>query len=166
MKKIDIQQMKIKRYSFDLCAHMAVCDANYFRILKLLPELDLFSRREIALLHPKFTQQMIVILEVIEKFKYTSTVKISQHCENNCSHYAPPVMQIRMYHDAKTAEVLSYQNHRFFKSIYEVPNKNMYHPDEKEQLNRFLTEWLSLCLAKGLVKNINIIDEYLIYTEA
>ncbi len=158
--------MKSKAYSFDLCTHMAGCDANYFRILKLLPNLALNSRREISLPHSEFIEQVVVTIEVIEKFTYTSTVRISQYSENNDLSIEPPEMQIRMYHDAKTAEVISYRNHRYFKSIYAVPNKNMYHPDEKEQLNLFLKEWLIHCLEKGLYKHLNSSNEYLICAEA
>ena len=59
-------------------------------------------------------------------------------------------MIIRVYHDAKTAEVTSYQNHKYFKAVYPLPNPYMYQCDEKEQLNLFLAEWLNLCINEGL----------------
>ena len=77
--------------------------------------------------------------------------------------YQPPQMLVRIYHDANTAEVVAYQNHRHFKASYPVPNSHMYQVDEKDQLNRFLTEWLNLCLQKG-VSNDEV-NEFLICAE-
>ncbi|HBX56798.1 MAG TPA: DUF1249 domain-containing protein, partial [Pseudomonas sp.] len=52
-------------------------------------------------------------------------------------------------HDARMAEVISAQSARRFRSIYPYPNAAMHQPDEKTQLNLFLGEWLSHCLACG-----------------
>ncbi|MBT8146491.1 MAG: DUF1249 domain-containing protein, partial [Gammaproteobacteria bacterium] len=60
-----------------------------------------------------------------------------------------PTMQVRVYHDACTAEVMSYQNHRNFQPHYSQPNPLMYQRDEKIQVNRFLGEWLTHCLRAG-----------------
>ena len=59
-------------------------------------------------------------------------------------------MRIQLYHDAKSAEVVAYQHQSRFHGAYEYPNKRMRARDEKEQLNRFLGEYLSLCLAVGM----------------
>jgi hypothetical protein len=75
--------------------------------------------------------------------------------------YQAPEMIIRVYHDAKTAEVTSYQNHKFFKAVYPVPNQFMYHSDEKEQLNLFLAEWLNLCINEGMCNPDELHLEYL-----
>lgn len=142
--------MKIKRYSIDLSAQMAACDANYIRVLKLLPDLRQ-GMREVAIPGSGPVERIVFLIEVIEQFRYTSTVRISQ-CVPQAGNdwFQPPEMLVRMYHDANTAEVISYQNHKFFKAVYPVPNRHMYHVNEKEQLNLFLTEWLNLCLEKGI----------------
>lgn len=143
--------MKIKRYSIDLSTQMAACDANYIRILKLLPRLSKDSVREVAIPGAGPVERIVFLIEVTESFKYTSTVRISQCLpDSGNAWFQPPEMLIRMYHDANTAEVISYQNHKFFKAVYPVPNRHMYHVNEKEQLNLFLTEWLNLCLDKGI----------------
>ena len=54
-----------------------------------------------------------------------------------------------MYHDARMAEVVSAEHARRLRSIYPYPNEAMHQPDEKAQLNLFLGEWLSHCLACG-----------------
>ena len=141
---------------------MAVCDANYIRILKLLPNLQKGVAREVVIPVTGVVEQAVFIIEVIEKFKYTSTVKISQKPpERKSRFYRPPQMLIRIYHDADTAEVMAYQNHKYFKSIYPFPNKHMYYPDEKEQLNLFLALWLTLCLQRGVSNQEIPVEEYL-----
>lgn len=151
--------MKVKSYTIDLSEQMAVCDANYIRLLKLLGTTRSLSRRVITLPHlgkAGRREQISVHLEVLEDFKYTSTLCIRQQLgamtpvRNGAATYHAPEMILRVYHDAKTAEVISYQNHKYFKAVYPVPNEYMYHSDEKEQLNLFLAEWLNLCLSEGL----------------
>lgn len=157
--------MKIKRYSISLSDQMAACDGNYIRILKLLPRLAPGLVREIAIPGAEVVERMVFVIEVMEKFKYTSTLRISQRLPGDASTwYPPPEMLVRIYHDANTAEVVAYQNHRYFKAIYPVPNRHMYHADEKDQLNRFLTEWLNLCLLKGVSNDA--VDEYLVCAES
>ena len=61
-------------------------------------------------------------------------------------------IKVRLYHDARCAEVIEFQGQRRFESVYTYPNVKMRHPDEKAQVNRFLTEFLNLCLAHGVVR--------------
>ena len=56
---------------------------------------------------------------------------------------------MQVYHDARMAEVVSAEHARRFRGIYPYPNAAMHQPDEKAQLNLFLGEWLSHCLACG-----------------
>ncbi len=62
-----------------------------------------------------------------------------------------PRMSIRLYHDARMAEVISSQDIRQVKPRYDYPNKHMHQQDEKQQINQFLNEWLHLCLEHGRV---------------
>jgi hypothetical protein len=133
---------------------MAVCDANYIRLLKLIPDLSPSARRDFALPglgavdQPDMPHK--VVLEVIEKFKYTSTVSICVAlAEAPPGFYRPPAMLVRLYHDASTAEVVSYQDERDIRVLYEEDELPRYYPDEKEQVNLFLAEWLALCLESG-----------------
>ncbi|MBT5188091.1 MAG: DUF1249 domain-containing protein, partial [Kordiimonadaceae bacterium] len=107
---------------------MAVCDANYIRLLKLLGNTRSLSRRLVTM--PQIgigtnREQISVCIEVIEDFKYTSTISIKQlftnlHTDRKINSikdrdrlYKAPEMIVRVYHDAKTAEVMSYQNQKY-----------------------------------------------------
>lgn len=150
-------------YSIDLIRQMAECDANYIRLLKLIPQLRSLHRgsRRVQALEPgsrlaEFVisgdrdgrGETVVEVRVVEAFKYTTTLEISQH-PGLTRWLSSPTLQVRLYHDASTAEVTAYQSHRNFRPRYPQPNPDMYQCDEKVQVNRFLGEWLTLCLQAG-----------------
>ena len=91
-----------------------------------------------------------VELTVLERGPYT-TAAAAQVPKQDWG--SSPNMRIQLYHDAKSAEVMAYQHQSRFLGAYEYPNKRMRARDEKEQLNRFLGNYLSLCLAVGMSPN-------------
>lgn len=135
-----------RRYSIDLPAHMAECDANYLRLMKLFP--DLMDEDACAIGVDINGLQLNVILEVIERSPYTTLARLTQEPAPPWSR--KPSMTIRLYHDARSAEVVEYQGKRHFRAVYDYPNEDMRLPDEKAQINRFLGEYLALCLAHGV----------------
>lgn len=168
-------------YSIDLIKQMAVCDANYIRLLKLVPQLAAYLDKsfhnyseEFAAPRPQLSltgdepekvlegitrefciadlddvqEKVTVEIKILEAFKYTTTLEIVQKPQLK-TWMTNPSMLVRVYHDANTAEVISYQGHRNLKSRYSQPNPKMYHADEKMQVNQFLGEWLTHCLQVG-----------------
>jgi uncharacterized protein YqiB (DUF1249 family) len=134
-------------YSVDLIKQMAECDANYIRLLKLVPHLQAYRDKsfvEMAMLNntgrekdiigqlknsdepeklleglfvefciadeTSFGSRVTVEIEIVEAFKYTTTLEIRQ------------------------------------KPVF---GKWMYHSDEKMQVNMFLGEWLTHSLKVG-----------------
>lgn len=91
---------------------------------------------------------MTVSIRILERFRYTATLELSA-CSGFGNWLNAPVIGVRVYHDASTAEVVSYQGRRGFRLSYETPNEQMYHQDEKSQINELLGEWLDLCLSAG-----------------
>lgn len=142
--------MNSKAYSVDLAGHMAVCEANYFRLLQLLPELQLQDRREFLLAQGESASSRIRI-DVLERCPYTTMLEIRQiEQSSSLSEWTvQPQFQLRVYHDAKMAEVIACRDLSRIQPFYEYPNAQMLQRDEKQQLNRFLAEWLSHCLRHG-----------------
>jgi len=89
----------------------------------------------------------VLALEVLQDNPYTTTLLVRQ--EHSLPWLPVPQLQVQVYHDARMAEVISAEHARRFRSIYPYPNSAMHQPDEKAQLNVFLGEWLSHCLACG-----------------
>jgi len=140
--------MKIKRpYVPDIKMLGQICEGNYVRLNKLLPEFAQDSEFKFWIEHDP-SHKSYVRLKVTESFPYTSTILVSQ--EGLVSDWIrPPEMQVRLYHDARMAEVISYQKQHRIRGQYHYPNPEMRMPDEKIQLNSFLAEWLAHGLKHG-----------------
>lgn len=143
-----------ERYKVDLPLQMAECEANYVRLLKLLsyPQQvasgDVQIEQRFMIAHGQ--QRWLHLLRIIERSPYTTTLELSRTPIGESSAWlALPKLTLRMYHDAKLAEVLAWEGHKRLRPRYEYPNQSMYQSDEKYQLNRFLGEWLALCLEYG-----------------
>lgn len=136
-----------ERYRVDLVELQAACEANYARLMQLLPAMrESTEARRVAMSQGE--QQLgVLALQVLETCPYTSTLSVCQ--EHSLPWLPVPQMEVRVYHDARMAEVIGAQSARRFRGIYPYPNAAMHQPDEKTQLNLFLGEWLSHCLACG-----------------
>lgn len=136
-----------ERYTVDLAGLQSACEANYARLMQLLPHMrEEGTKRRVALSQGERLLG-VMALEVTEACPYTTTLQVRQ--ENSLPWLPAPRMEVRVYHDARMAEVVGAENARRFRGIYQYPNADMHQPDEKTQLNVFLGEWLSHCLACG-----------------
>ena len=139
---------KRREYSVDLGSHMAQCDANYHRLVRLFPDLRDSGSKDFRLHLPNFDAD--VVFTVRDKGPYTTVLDMTVRTEHKWMGMATmPEMSIRVYHDAQSAEVISYQNQNRFHGKYEYPNTRMRQRDEKVQVNRFLGEFLTLCFERG-----------------
>ena len=142
-----------ERYRLDLVELQATCAANYARLMRLLPQLREWpcGREHSGIRRVALTQGEQVLgvlaLEVLEAGPYTTTLMLRQ--EQALPWLPVPPLQVRVYHDARMAEVIGAANSRAFRSTYLYPNSAMHQPDEKTQLNQFLGELLGHCLACG-----------------
>lgn len=138
-------------YVPDLSAFMSLCDANYAKFMKLLPDFydgnqNKSDTRCFGLSRSEHALGFINI-HIIERAKYTTTLNIEQGATEKL--IPATSMQVRLYHDASMAEVMSYQGIDKLKANYSYPNKLMFQKDEKVLCNEFLADWLSYCLKFG-----------------
>lgn len=140
-----------ERYRVDLPLQMAECETNYVRLTKLLANNQLPALQdEFRFMVARGAQHWLHLLRVTERSPYTTTLELSRTALDTSSDWLKmPKLTLRMYHDAKLAEVLAWEGHRRLRPRYEYPNQSMYQSDEKYQLNRFLGEWLTVCLEHG-----------------
>ena len=137
-----------ERYKIDLPAQMAECEANYLRLTKLLASLN--NGDEHRLRTCQGENEHLHVFRVTERSPYTLTLELSQvNVVDALSWLKMPRLTLRMYKDAKLAEVLAWEGHKRLRPRYDYPNQAMYQCDEKHQLNQFLGEWLTLCLEYG-----------------
>lgn len=136
-----------ERYRVDLSGLQAICELNYLRLLRLLPDMrDGLAQRNLLLSQGEqsFGQLHIAVLE---NCPYTTTLRLWQ--VQPLAWLPQACLQVRAYHDARMAEVVGEDDRQRLHGSYPYPNPAMYLPDEKLQVNRFLGEWLSHCQAHG-----------------
>ncbi|GAA0854190.1 DUF1249 domain-containing protein [Aliiglaciecola litoralis] len=132
---------KQRKYVPHLPSLLTVCEQNYARLLRILPDCDTVTLSYTF----EINDGLYYRVKILDSSRYTSTVELAQLVDNVPS-YLRPVMQIRLYHDANVAEVLSAQHMGKLQPSYAYPNNKMHQPNEKEMTNHFLAEWLSFCL--------------------
>ena len=130
-----------RKYVPKLAEMHKVCDVNYSRLLKLLPDCDTEDLEYQFMV----TTSLCYTIKIIECSRFTSTLEMSQQTQLNYE-FLRPIVKVRLYHDAKMAEVISAQNIGSLEPSYRYPNTKMYQKNEKEMVNLFLAEWLQFCL--------------------
>lgn len=133
------------RYKVDLKRFMADCEANFMRLQRLFPAMADDDHHRFLM---EGDGEQVVVMRVLERTPYTSLLELC-HVSGDSPWLGVPTMRVRMYHDAQLAEVVSCASQRRVRARNSYPNGNMHHPDEKAQWNRFLGEWLALCLQRG-----------------
>ncbi|MCP5180970.1 MAG: DUF1249 domain-containing protein [Pseudomonadales bacterium] len=138
--------MADRRYSIDLPRHMAVCDANFLRLQKLFPDMRHHDAREFCVTPGTVAQ--VVRIHVLERGPYTTLIGLTHVAAEGV--LPEPVFKVRVYHDARSAEVVEFQRQKRFAAVYAYPNQLMRQRDEKAQVNLFLGEVLAHCLRFGI----------------
>ena len=131
----------------DLALPASLGAANYARLLKLT--CDRIAGEQVVYSVRNSSQPALRFSVKIEADqKYTTMLKLTHEVVSG-PWPGSQEMQVRMYHDARMAEVTGFQRRWVRDGRYPYPNPNMLQPDEKTQLNRFLADWLEHCLQFG-----------------
>lgn len=136
------------KYRPHLPTLMNLCEINYMLSLRILADKEQVNQERCFFISD-FLSYRVLVNEVT---RYTTLITINQEANiqgENLSALFCPKMIIRLYHDARMAEVISSQDVQQVKPRYDYPNEQMHLPDEKQQINYFLKEWLQLCLQLG-----------------
>ncbi|MGD8115949.1 DUF1249 family protein [Vibrio sp. Hep-1b-8] len=132
-----------KPYHVDLSDLMRTYETNYAKLNALLP-----YQPSVGDVRCYQAAYMTYQIQVVEVTKYTTLVDICQ--SDDVPVFPLPTMSVRLYHDARVAEVCSCEHLKRVNARYDYPNDKMLQQDEKVQLNRFLGDWLSFCLKQGI----------------
>lgn len=137
----------MKRYLPDMKKHAALCEANFVRLKRLMGE----SPHNIqASCIDQHNNRVDISAEVIETFKYTQTIKLTKRLHDVPAPMDQVELIVRLYEDARMAEVVTWHQGKQLAGIYRYPNEQMYQIDEKEQANHYLAQWLSHILMHGI----------------
>lgn len=123
-------------------------EANYRKLSALLPDISVFN-------HVSLSSEDHLInlsIDVVERTPYTVLLKLVSSM-NTASEFSPKTeLQVRLYHDARVAEVVMVQGVRNIFAHYDYPNDGMHLPDEKKQGNHLLAEMLTFCYVNNYKK--------------
>lgn len=136
-------------YVHELREQGAVCESNFTRLRRLLPG---FEASELRVFRIAAGAELKADAElfVSERFRYTATVEVRLHQHHLPDPFAHQTFRVRVYLDANTSEVMTLERIGSLKGVYNYPNPDMYHADEKAQLNRWLGEWLEMLARHGI----------------
>ncbi len=115
-------------------------EKNYRFLMQLLPDLDSMTEGGYQIRHARHKLH----IRVLESCPYTQMLELSHDFGSHNPMVNDLWMKIRVYHDARLAEVTAYQGLSRLLARYELPNDKMLHADEKRQANLLLHDWLTM----------------------
>ncbi len=118
-----------------------LCESNYRKLTHMFPEVAFFDYLVLENKH----KWVVVSVDVLERTPYTVLLRLKSSYIPHSKFSLETIMQVRIYHDAKVAEVIQVQGHQRIRSHYAYPNSLMYLPDEKRQSNKLLSDILDFC---------------------
>ena len=87
----------------DFVSLMTLYESNYFRLRRLVPDVATMVGSATSLV----TNDCPLHLRVEDRGRYTTTFTLTYLFDSVAGQYADPDLQVRVYHDARVAEVLS-----------------------------------------------------------
>ncbi len=133
-----------RKYVPNLPSMQATCERNYVHLMRLLPDCDTESMSYQFAVGNGLKYK----ISIVDSSRYTSTLQLEQ-VQARAPVYLQPVMTVRLYHDARMAEVVSSQNVGALAPSYDYPNAKMRLRNEKHMVNQFLSEWIGFCINTG-----------------
>ncbi len=119
-----------------------ICESNYQKLLRLIPNLYNIHTGAIG----QYSNKPPLHLKIIERTPYTLTLQLTHCFPDAPDELFEPAVKIRLYNDAKLAEVLRDHNRiDVFKAFTDVSQSKKI-MDYKWSLNYFLGKWLDYCL--------------------
>ncbi len=123
---------------------MELYEENYRRLRRLITDIEALEHRQLVSVVPGCQD---LYCQLVEHSKYTTIIRLTYRLKVDDVQHLEPNLQIRVYHDARVAEVMSgvlkqqrlpamAQNHQRVLQL-------------KWKFNRFLYKWLNFCLKQG-----------------
>lgn len=130
-------------------ALMDLYERNYINIRRLMPMMPPVSAVRVS----QTPGGLDLHLCVIERCRYTSELILTyQFDQEDGRRVAEPDLRIRVYHDARLAEVVAahLRHHAFLETDQrDVAHTNPIRLCNRWRINRFLYKWLTYCLRQG-----------------
>lgn len=132
-------------YHYTIGDTINLYERNYLQLMTVMPQVRKLERGVVL----QVGQLGKLKLDVLEHSPFTSVVTLTYQLGQMDRWVKDPHITVRMYHDAKVAEVVAYQQHYYMRPWYHDMGEKRKASPEKRQVNLFLSEWLSHCLREG-----------------
>ncbi|MCC1495965.1 DUF1249 domain-containing protein [Alcanivorax sp. 1008] len=126
-----------KRYRVDLPELISQGEQNYARLMRLMRALG--DADHVRLVVGSQGERTLNV-RVLQRCRYTTEISLQQDTLHAL--LPGPSLTVRLYHDARLAEVTEASPFQRVAARHDYPNPAMHQRDEKQQWNRFLGEWL------------------------
>jgi uncharacterized protein YqiB (DUF1249 family) len=132
---------RLRPVNTSLCLEK-ICESNYQKLFRLIPNLCMLDNTAIGLTDNK----PALHLDILERNPYTLTIELSHCFKQQLSELIAPAVRIRVYLDAQLAEVIRDHDRPTVERLYRNPGRALEIQEYKWQLNYFLQKWLDHCL--------------------
>jgi len=129
----------------DFVSLMTLYESNYIRLAQLVPDVRRLSGAHLSLRD----DDCRLALRLEEHAAYTTTFNLTYVFETDAGEFADPDITVRVYHDARLAEVLTcarWHRHRVLASLSNTLRSEL---DDRWRRNVMLNKWLEYCLERG-----------------
>ncbi|MCS4504385.1 hypothetical protein KBTX_00888 [wastewater metagenome] len=137
------QTVPASRGERSFAALMELYENNYIYMRRLLPEPD----RNGDCVVSRVPGTPDLHLRVVERCAYTTSVVLTHHFHRGDTAEVTPDLRVRIYHDARVAEVLPDSCLSGFRRDCRGPETGSM--AWRWEVNRFLNRWLRYCLGEG-----------------
>ena len=121
---------------------MELYESNYIRLRRLIPDITHIEESVSRVGHC-----LDLHVQVVERCPYTTMLRLTYAFENEQGRVLlEPDLNLRIYYDARTAEVQSRCLHHQKGQLTVTDHSPL---RTKRDLNRFLSKWLGYCLLRG-----------------
>lgn len=129
-------------------ALMDLYECNYINMRRLIP---VMPKTPVALVS-RIPGSLDLYFKLIERFRYTSELSLTYRFIQYGTAFAEPDLRVRVYHDARLAEVLTAHLRHF--PAFDAESLATQYADSTQlhsrwKINRFLFKWLNYCLRQG-----------------
>lgn len=136
----------LERYqTHDLAALIDLYESNYLRLLRLAPDLNHMQGTVVS----RVSGALDLFLSVEERFKYTTTLKLTYRFRDDDALVLEPNARICAYHDVRCAEIISHCRRKRARGVLRWRRGRMPEVERRWEMNRFLRKWLHFCSHQG-----------------
>jgi uncharacterized protein YqiB (DUF1249 family) len=124
---------------------MSVYESNYIRLARLAPDLGTIEGAHVS----SVESDCPLHLSVDERSRYTTTLRLTYMFEEDGAACADPDLTIRVYHDARLAEVQAcarWHRHTLLESLRSQLARDL---GDRWLRNIMLNKWLDYCVERG-----------------